>query len=271
MLEGSYVLSIIDTYLSEARSVLATGDLREVDRIAREIVSAFNSEIPHLSSYRGARTIGDGRDMHSPDDLRKLIGKLRVLREEKDRGLYGPYGLETITEHIRNLEDAMNTGVDGDDLKALYERVDRINTNYYDSYVDGLSGWNYRDDAPCDEQTSLRIEKLKHFRDAELRKIRIAEAQGASLNVSAASESSSTSSANIQMSVAIEQIDNLPDSSLTEDEKTLLKGMMADLQTKDAKKREGKLQKILGWLADKGTDVFIAAMPYIVQAVQSQM
>ena len=73
------------------------------------------------------------------------------------------------------------------------------------------------------------------------------------------------------MYVAIEHIDNLPDSSLTEDEKTLLKGMMADLQTKDAEKREGKLQKILGWLADKGTDVFIAAMPYIVQAVQSQM
>lgn len=265
-------MSIIDTYLSEARSVLATGDLREVDRIAREIVSAFHSEIPHLSSYRGARLIGDGRDMHSPDDLRKLVGKLRVLREEKDRELYGPYGLETITEHIRNLEDAMNSGVDGDDLKALYERVDRIYANYYyDSYVDGLSGWNYRDYEPCDEQTSLRIEKLKHFRDAELRMIRVAEAQGASLSVSATSESSSTSSASIQMSVAIEQIDNLPDSSLTEDEKTLLKGMMADLQTKDAKKREGKLQKILGWLADKGTDVFIAAMPYIVQAVQSQM
>lgn len=248
-----------------------SGNLCEVDRIAREIVSTFHSEIPHLSSYRGARIIGDGRDRHSPDDLRKLIGKLCVLREEKDRAFYGPYGLETITEHIRNLEDAMNAGVEGDDLKALYERVDRVYANYYDSYVDGLSGWNYRDYEPCDEQTSLRIEKLKHFRDAELRNIRIAEAQGASFSVNATSESSSNSSASIQMSVAIEQIDNLPDSSLTEDEKTVLKGMMADLQTKNAKKREGKLQKVLGWLAGKGTDVFIAAMPYIVQAIQSQM
>ncbi len=264
-------MSIIDTYLSEARSALATGDPREVDRIAREIVSAFHSEIPHLSSYRGARIIGDGRDMHSPDDLRKLVGKLRVLREEKDRELYGPYGLDTISEHIRLLEDAMDTGIEGDELKALYERVDHVYANYYKSYVSGLCGWKYQDDDPCDEQTELRIEKLKHFRDDELRKIRIAEAQGANLSVSATSESSSTSSASIQMFVAIEQIDNLPDSSLAEDEKTVLKGMMADLQTKDAGKREGKLQKILGWLANKGTDVFIAAMPYIVQAVQSQM
>lgn len=264
-------MSIIDTYLSEARSALATGDLREVDRVAREIVSAFHSEIPQLSSYRGARIIGDGYDMHSPDDLRKLVGKLRVLREEKDRTLYGPYGLETITEHIHYLEDSMDSGMGDDDLEALYERIDQVYANYYNSYVDGLSGWNYSSFEPCVEQTVLRIEKLKHFRDVELRKIRVAEAQAACVSVRATSESMSIANATVELSVAFEQIDNLPESSLTEDEKTVLKGMIADLQAKDAKKRESKLQKVLGWLADKGTDVFIAIMPYIVQAVQSQM
>lgn len=264
-------MSIIDSYILNASRVLVSGDSREVDRMAREIVSVFQAEIPHLSSYRGMRVIGDGRELHSASDLRKLVGKLRILRETKDREIYGPYGLETITEHIRYLEEALETGAEGDDLNARYERVDRVYANYYDSYVDGLSGWNYRDDEPCDEQTSLRIEKLKHFRDAELRKIKVAEAQTASFNVSAASESTATASAIVELSVAFEQIDNLPESSLTEEDKTTYKGMVADLQTGDAKKREGKLQKLLGWLSTKGVDVFIAAMPYIVRAVQSQM
>lgn len=264
-------MSVIDSYISEARRAIAANDLGEVDRVAREIVSAFHSEIPHLSSYRGARIVGDGRDMYSPDDLRKLIGKLRVLREEKDRDLYGPYGLETFTENIRYLQDALETGKEGDELLSIYERVDRVYANEYKSYTDGLCGWNYQDYDSCDAQTELRIEKLKHFRDAELRKMRIAEAQSANFNVSATSESAASASTIVELSVAIEQVDNLPESSLSEEEKTFLKGMMADLQTKNAEKREGKLQKILGWLATKGTDVFIAAMPYIVQAVQSQM
>ena len=55
------------------------------------------------------------------------------------------------------------------------------------------------------------------------------------------------------------------DAHLSDDEKTLLKGMMGDLNTKDKSKRGSKLDKLLSWLAGKGTDVFIAAMPYIVQ------
>ena len=254
--------------------MLSLGKPQEIDRTAREIVSVFSAEIPHLSSYRGARIScgGDYADnTHTADDLKKLIGKLRVLREAKDRELYGSYGFETITEHIHLLEDALEAGEKDDELKAVYKRIDHIYANVYDSYTDGLSAYLSGDDSPSDEQTILRIEKLRHFRDVELRELRVAEARAANVNVSARSESTATASAAVELSVAIERIDNLPESSLTDDEKITLKAMMADLQTKDAKKREGKLQKVLGWLANKGTDVFIAAMPYIVQAVQSQM
>ena len=47
--------------------------------------------------------------------------------------------------------------------------------------------------------------------------------------------------------------------------------MIGDLNTKDKSKRDNKLGKLLGWLAGKGTDVFIAAMPYIVQLLKSQL
>ncbi len=63
----------------------------------------------------------------------------------------------------------------------------------------------------------------------------------------------------------------MPETTLSDDEKTLLKGMMGDLNTKDKSKRGSKLDKLLSWLAGKGTDVFIAAMPYIVQLIKSQL
>ena len=47
--------------------------------------------------------------------------------------------------------------------------------------------------------------------------------------------------------------------------------MIGDLSTKGNDKRDSKLGKLQSWLADKGTDVFIAAMPDIVQLIKSQL
>lgn len=263
-------MSVIDNYISKAQNALRLGDPITIDKVAREIVSAFQAEIPHLSSYRGARVVGEGPDLHNAENLEQLIGKLKVLRESKEQNLYGQYGLGTITSHIHNLEDALGAGFQRDQLEALYDRIDPIYMNYYKSYTDGLCGYHYCEQKPGDKQTQLRIDKLRHFRDKELREIKIAEAQSANVSVDAQSVSSASASAHIELSVVIEQIDGLPFSSLSDEEKTTLKGLIADLQTKDSKKREGRLKKLQGWLADKGVDVFIATMPYIVQLIQSQ-
>lgn len=263
-------MSELDNYIRNASETLRGGDSSAIDALAREIVSAFNAEIPNLSHYRGARITG-GDNRHTAADLRKLIGKLCVLRDEKDQELYGAYGLETITSHIHLLERAIEDGIGGEDLKAVYEKIDSIYANRYDSYIDGLSGYGYREYEPCSQQTELRIEKLKVIRDEEFRKLKIAEAQAAS--VSMVQNASASSAANVQVTVetTFEQIDKLPETTLSDDDKTLLKGMIGDLNTKDKSKRNSKLSKLQSWLADKGTDVFIAAMPYIVQLIKSQL
>lgn len=261
-------MSILDDYIHKAAKALLRGD--PVDELCREIIDVLDVQ------YRNPKQITALQSnnisfVYSPSDLKMILGKMKVLREQRDQEFYGSHGLKTITEHIRYLEDAIDAGLGGNDLKALYERIDRVYANYYDSYTDGLSGWSCLDDDFSDKQTELRIDKLKHFRDVELRKMKVVEAQAASLNVSAKSESTSIANSTVDLSVVVEHIDNLPDSSLAEEEKTALKGMLADLQTKNEKKREKKLQRLLSWLATKGTDVFIAAMPYIIQAVQFQM
>ena len=142
--------------------------------------------------------------------------------------------------------------------------------NRYDFYIDGLSGYGCREYELCSQQTEIRIEKLKVIRDEEFRKLKIAEARAAS--VSMVQNASASAAANVQVTVetTFEQIDKLPETTLSDDDKTLLKGMIGDLNTKDKSKRDSKLNKLQSWLADKGTDVFIAAMPYIVQLIKSQ-
>lgn len=266
-------MSIEDEYIEKALKAIRSGDSAKIDATAREIVGAFSSAIPHLANYRGSRLVGSGPDRHTQSDLRKLIGKLKVLREERDRNLYGPYGLETICEHINFLEDALASGIEGNELSKAYERIDSIYFDEYDSYSRGLSCEAYSPHAPCDDQTILRIDKLKQIRDKEMRQFKIAETQKTITNIQQEATTSNSINSNVTVDIAftVSQIDNLPESSLNANDKILLKGLVADLTEKDSKKREAKLQQILGWLSNKGIDVFIAVMPYIVKVMQSKM
>lgn len=126
-------------------------------------------------------------------------------------------------------------------------------------------------DGLSDRHYLLTVVMPAFLRDEEFRKLKIAEAQAASVSI--LQNASASSAANVQVTVeaTFEQIDKLPETTLSDDDKTLLKGMIGDLNTKDKSKRDSKLSKLQSWLADKGTDVFIAAMPYIVQLIKSQL
>lgn len=266
-------MSIEDDYIEKALKAIRSGDSAKIDATAREIVGAFSSAIPHLANYRGSRLVGSGSDRHTQSDLRKLVGKLKVLREDRDRELYGPYGLETICEHINFLEDVLTSGIEGEELSKAYARIDSIYFEEYDSYSCGLSCEAYSPYEPCYDQTILRIEKLKCIRDKEMRQLRVAENQKTYVNMRQETTNSNSleSSVTVDIATTVSQIDSLPESSLGDNDKTLLKGMVADLAEKDGKKRETKLKKLLGWLSTKGTDVFIVVMPYILKIIESQM
>ena len=106
-----------------------------------------------------------------------------------------------------------------------------------------------------------------------MRQLRLAETQKTYVNMKQETTNSNCleSKVSVDIATAVSQIDSLPESSLSEDDKTFLKGMTASLIEKDDKKRETKLQKLLGWLSTKGTDVFIAVMPFIEKIIESQL
>lgn len=266
-------MTIIDEYIGKANSALLSNDAATIDKTAREIVSVYNSEIPNLSHYRGQRSIDAPRE-HSASDLRKLIGKLRVLQENKDAERYGEFGLASVTDSINQLQNAIAEGYNEEQFRLLFEKIDNIYANRYEHYVVGLCGYLCNDDSPDESQAQLRIEKLRDFRDEEIRRFRLAQLQSASINVNQSQEAhaSATSIAIANLLETSERIDEISSDKLSEDDKEYLKGLLLSLEQSIAKKKgdsSGKFKKILEFLADKSADAFIAAAPFVWNLIQS--
>lgn len=267
-------MAILDEYILRAARLLRSESTENADDLCREIIDVFKLDYTNPESFRYVNSSSSFR--YSSSDLRTIVQMLRLERENQDEERYGSKFCYAITEHIRRLEQALEEGLQGEPLKAVYDSVDYVyaNARGYDSYTDGLASYSYgssnRNDFN-DKQTQLRIDKLKHFRDEELRKLKIAEARAASVSMVQNASASAKSNVQVTLETTFEQIEQLPETTLSDEDKTLLKGMIGDLNTKDKSKRDGKLGKLQRWLADKGTDVFIAAMPYIVQLIKSQL
>lgn len=77
-------------------------------------------------------------------------------------------------------------------------------------------------------------------------------------------------SVNISLEQTITVIEAIPDDKLSQDEKDLLVGKLTKLNTeKDKSKLWEKAQSVLKWIAEKGFEVGIAALPYIVEALKN--
>lgn len=94
----------------------------------------------------------------------------------------------------------------------------------------------------------------------EMRKIEISPTFNNTNNVSNA----------ISLSVAIENIENCHELSI--DEKEQLNKILLEIETlkkkRDKKSLWEKVKAAIGWIIEKGVDVGIAALPYIIQAIQ---
>lgn len=271
-------MSAIDDYLLKARNAIRTYDVSVIDSTAKEIISAFHAEIPNISHYRGA-TMG-GHGPHTAANLKQLMGKLLVLRDEKDNALYGEYGLMTVTDSIRKLESALLDDLSDDQIIDVYHIVDGTYANLIDAYVTGLSGWEYSNEEASDFQTQLRISKLRQYRDDEIRRMKLAKTQAAGISLTqvqkqeTSATANATSIASVGVLEACREVDKLSEGSLSEDDKTFLKGLFLELEeaaSRSKQEGENKLSKILGFLVDKGVDVLISAWPYLWTIMQSRM
>ncbi len=91
-------------------------------------------------------------------------------------------------------------------------------------------------------------------------------------NVNASAVNQNTVEMVVNVSQVAEQVQSLPQNVLNDDQKKEIKALLLDLDTvkgKPKKDAEKPVRKILSWLADKGVDVAVAVLPYVVQTIAS--
>lgn len=253
----------VDSYIERCSEVINRGDNLESDELAKEVIVAFTPSIPHISSYRGMTMSSHGP--HTINDLVKLRGKLRVYRDEQDLAQYGSTGCATLTADIHELQKTLEEWTSINEVDEIFELIDDARANEIKDYVVGLSGY-------CGEelreqnvklQIKKRIRKLEAYRDQQLY-----PQSSAAPSVNVIQNTNNAVSISVVLSQTIDNINNLPDKSLSTQEKTELKKMLNELSGANRKEVSKKSSRILAWLSDKGVDVVLATLPYIVQLLQ---
>lgn len=258
-------MAVLDEYILRAARLLRGDADEDVDALCREIMRVFDLDCTNPEAFACINSSSPFR--YSKSDLGMILQKLRLRREDSDDKAFGAAFCVTITQHIRRLEQALEEGMKDDELKAVYDSIDYVyaNAQGYESYTDGLVAYGFSGTDLSEEQTRLRIDKLKFFRDEKMMSLKMTETQGATYNLSANSAASASSTVEISLEIINERIDEIADDDLTNEDKTQLKGLLADLSTKNDQNRKEKLQKLIHWLGDKGPDIFIAVLPYIAK------
>lgn len=120
---------------------------------------------------------------------------------------------------------------------------------------------------PVNYVNELKIVKLK------LEKLKIeleTPAKNGGPLISLTQIQNQTTNVQVDFDVTVSAIENIPDSSLSQEDKEILFGKLTSLKgCSDKETKWDKSKGILKWLADKGVDVAIAVLPYVVNVLKN--
>lgn len=155
---------------------------------------------------------------------------------------------------------------------------------YIPDICDGLSaeieiGENYFISSDLYHDTDILKSRLEHYKHEQLeeekiRKESIEKQNQLIINNSNINQSHSNSSAiaitTVTISQTIDHIDDLPESTLSNEESEELKELILSIEkmiaAKDNNGAKSKISKVLSTIGNKGFDLFVAVAPYLLQA-----
>lgn len=112
----------------------------------------------------------------------------------------------------------------------------------------------------------LKLRNLKGSLESEYEKTKLDQ----SVIVNQTQNQVSTITIQMTFEQTISAIEAIPDETLSQDDKELLEGKLTKINTeKDKSKLWEKAQSALKWIAEKGFEVGIAALPYIAEALKN--
>lgn len=161
----------------------------------------------------------------------------------------------------KNLTDTI-VSVFKNDIADITDGLDSYNPVHV---YENLNGENVRIDYISD--VKLLGEKISYYKaslEYEIDKLQKNNVPFVSVN----------QNTNISIALSLEQtinlIESIPNEKLSPDEKEQLEGKLSKLGTeKEKSKVWDKAQSVLKWIADKGVEVGIAALPYIVEMLKN--
>jgi len=99
----------------------------------------------------------------------------------------------------------------------------------------------------------------RHFKDAD-----------GTVNVTQQVSQDVTNTVTLSLEQTIKNINELPSSELSDQDKEILNGKLASISVEsDKQKRWEKVGNALKWIAEKGIEVGTTALPYIVKALEA--
>lgn len=271
-------MALKDEFIGRIDEALTVGDEREMGELVKEIVAVFANADQHikvgLDRYK-SRVIAVGQQVvyNNKGDLARLRGKLVCLQEAELRELEADparLAFAGVDDDLAECSRLLEHGTEAE-ARSFVDRIVQVYQDDIKTIIVGLSGYGLgREDATYQEDLGCIRDHLRHYRV----KLAADFAKGAQSSVSVHTNAVNQNSIENILTVTqtAEQIQAIPESVLSEDLKSQLKLLLLDIDSargKSKKDAEGKLKKVLDWLADKGVDVALAALPYVLNVLQT--
>lgn len=144
------------------------------------------------------------------------------------------------------------------EIEGLSRHLDSYSTNaFYGGNVDYLYDANM-----------LRVKLMNYKLNLESGISYIHQSKDGNITVTQTVHQEVETKVTVTLDQTISAINELPSDTLSEEEKDILSGKLASLsamKNKDSSTKWDKAKEILKWIMDKGVDVAIAALPYIIE------
>lgn len=188
--------------------------------------------------------------------------------------------MEEKLKMLDNYINELNTAVEKNntaDAKRLQTEVIAVYDSEIESLKNNLDNYNlavhWGSNTPVDYIGDARLLSAKllnyklnlasglyrHFKDAD-----------GTVNVTQQVSQDVTNTVTVSLEQTIKNINELPSSELSDQDKEILNGKLASISIEnDKQKRWEKVGNVLKWIAEKGIQVGTVALPYIVKALEA--
>ena len=183
--------------------------------------------------------------------------------------------LKTLDNYICKLNEAVKEG-NSTKAKALQKEVIAVYDSEIESLTNELDNYNvgkHWNGAPIDYIGDARLlsAKLLNYKlnlaSGLYRHFKVSDG---TVNVTQQVSQDVTNTVTVSLEQTIKNINELPPSVLSDQDKEILNGKIASLSIEnDKQKRWDKVGNTLKWIAEKGIEAGTAALPYIVKALEA--